>query len=242
MTQRRTIYFLVHILMVVGGALATVASGSMKDELQKATVFALGTSIIAAGLCGMVVWVYVAMSERSLELLRILDSSGLQWIYPSRAAQIRQEYAVRLEKARKQIDILGFGLKDFKRDYMQDLGDLSRSAEVRILLLDPNSPYATQRDKEEGQSVGVIKGEIDEFIKRFGESYGPDDQRLQLRTYFSLPEVNIFRIDDEIFWGPYLAGRASGNTLTMRVRRGGFMFDALTDHFERIWTDFSVSP
>lgn len=241
MMQRRITYFLVHVLIVAIGALATLASGSMEVEWQKATVFALGTSITAAGLCGMVVWVYIANSERSLDLLRVLDASGLQWLYPSRAAQIRNEYAVRLEKARKQIDILGFGLKDFKRDYMNDLGDLSRSAEVRILVLDPSSPYATQRDKEEGQSAGVIKGEIDEFIKGFKERYGENSERIRLRMYTSLPEVNIFRIDDEMFWGPYLAGRASGNTLTMRVRRGGFMFDALADHFERIWTDFSAS-
>lgn len=242
MKQRRVIYFLVHLLMVMVGALATLASGSMEAEWQKATFFALGTSVMAAGLCGMVVWVYVANSERSLDLLRVLDASGLQWLYPSRAAQIRSEYAVRLERARKQIDILGFGLKDFKRDYMSTLDELSRRAKVRILILDPRSTSAAQRDREEGQSVGIIKGEIDEFIKAFQESYGGDSERLQLRTYSSLPEVNIFRIDDEIFWGPYLAGRASGNTLTMRVRRGGYMFDALEAHFERVWTDFSRSP
>lgn len=239
MTQRRIIYFLIHILMVVGGSLATLASGSMDVEWQKATSFALGTSITAAGLCGMVVWVYIAISEKSLDLLRVLEASGLQWIYPSRAAQIRQEYAMRLEKARKRIDIVGFGLKDFKRDYMDQLGDFSKSARVRILVLDPSSTYATQRDREEGQSEGVIRGEIDEFITRFEERYGSDSDRLQLRKYTSLPEVNIFRIDDEIFWGPYLAGRASGNTFTMRVQRGGFMFDALVDHFDSIWNDFS---
>jgi len=241
MTQRRIIYFLVHIVMVVIGALITLASVSFGDAWQKATAFALGTSISAAGLCGMVVWVYIANSERSLEVLRVLDASGLEWIYPSRAAQIRQEYADRLQKARKQIDVLGFGLKDFKRDYMNELGDLSKGAKVRILVLAPHSPFATQRDKEERQSEGIIRGEVDEFIKGFKERYAPDDDRLQLRTYESLPEVNIFRIDDEIFWGPYLAGRASGNTLTMRVVRGGFMFEALADHFERIWTEFAAS-
>lgn len=241
MMQRRVVYFLVHLLIVVIGALATLASASINVEWQKTTVFALGTSITAAGLCGMVVWVYIANSEKGLDLLRVLDASGLQWIYPSRAAQIRSEYAVRLETAKKQIDILGFGLKDFKRDYMVDLGDLSKRANIRILVLDPASPYTAQRDKEEVQGAGVIKGEIEEFISGFKQRYDGNRDELQLRVYASLPEVNIFRIDDEIFWGPYLVGRASGNTPTMRVRRGGFMFDALEAHFERVWADFSES-
>lgn len=240
MAQRRLIYFLAHIITVVVGAFVTLASSWMEAEWQKATLFALGTSIAAAGLCGMVVWVYIASSEQSLALLKVLDAAGLEWLYPSRAAQIRGEYAARLKTAGNQIDILGFGLKDFKRDYMNELGSLSKRARVRILVLDPSSPHADQRDIEEGQGVGVIKAEIDEFVRGFRALYGDGErEQLELRTYRSLPEVNIFRIDDEIFWGPYLVGKASGNTLTMRVRRGGFVFESLEAHFERIWTDFS---
>jgi len=237
--QRRLIYFLAHIIMVVVGAFAALASAWMKVEWLKATIFALGTSIAAGGLCGMVVWVYIARSEQSLALLKMMDISGLEWLYPNRAAQIRNEYADRLKTAGKQIDVLGFGLKDFKRDYLNDLGDFSKRARIRILVLDPSSPYAEQRDKEEGQGAGIIKAEIEEFIRGFKELYGDNAEHLQLRTYSSLPEVNIFRIDDEIFWGPYLVGKASGNTLTMRVRRGGYVFDSLDAHFESIWTDFS---
>ncbi len=238
MAQRRLIYFLAHMLMVVIGALAALASATMEEGWLKATTFALGTSISAAGLCGMVIWVYIASSENSLALLKVLDAAGLEWIYPKRAAQIRDEYARRLASARKRVDIIGFGLTDFKRDYMEGLGAISNQATIRILLLKPTSPYASQRDKEENQGVGTIASQIDEFIRRFKERYGCGSEKLQIRFYTSLPEVNIFRIDDEIFWGPYLSGIASGNTPTMRVRRGGYLYDVLEKHFEHTWNEF----
>lgn len=242
MNRRHKIqYFLVHSVIILVGALVTVGSNSLEDEWFKAVGFALGTSIVAAGMCGLVVWVYIANSEGSLDLLKALEKSGLEWVYPKRAAQIRNEYAVRLQKAHRQIDILGFGLKDFKRDYMNDLGELSNRATIRILVLDPKSSFAAQRDSEENQSEGVIEAEVQEFISGFRTRYGDDRDGLQLHKYRSLPEVNIFRIDNEIFWGPYLVERASGNTPTMRVRQGGYMFDALESHFERIWSDFSES-
>ena len=69
-----------------------------------------------------------------------------------------------------------------------------------------------------------------------------NDGRLQVRVYKSLPTVNIFRIDDDLFWGPYLSGRASSNTLTVRIRRGTSIFDQLEAHFADIWDRFSEEP
>jgi len=241
MKVTRLVYFLSHIILVLLGSLVAIASGSVSSEWQKSLLFAVGTSIVAAGLCGMVVWVYLATTQEGVDRLKVLDTSGLDWIYPSRAAQIRSEYANRLQRANSSIDIIGFGLKDFKRDYLMDLEELSRRAKIRILLLDPNSPYGAQRDLEENQSEGVIKSEVSEFVKAFKARYEDGSDRMQLRLYSSLPEVNIFRIDDEIFWGPYLAGRASGNTITLRVKRGGYAFEALASHFDRVWNDFSRS-
>lgn len=241
MKQRRIIYFLSHVLMVVVGGAVALASG-LTSEGWQATLFSIGVSIIAAGLCGMIVWVYVASSERGFDQVRALEAAGIEWAYPIRAAQIRGEYQARLEKAKRNIDILGFGLKDFRRDYMDALGSLSKDARIRILILDPESPYATQRDLEEGQSAGVIKAEVEEFIKAFSTQYPHESPNLQLRMYHSLPEVNIFRVDDEMFWGPYLTGKASGNTTTLRVRKGGHIFVSLEAHFNHVWEYFSKPP
>jgi energy-converting hydrogenase Eha subunit E len=242
MRERRVIYFLAHSVLVLIGVIVTMAGAARDEDWLKSLLISVGTSIVATGLCGMVIWIYFANSERNLAFLDVISSAGVAWIYPSRAAQIRGEYEERLESARSNIDILGFGLKDFKRDYLPELGRLSSRAKIRILLLDPDSPYCAQRDLEEEQSPGVISDEIREFLRGYHERYAQQQVRIELRLYRSLPQVNIFRIDDEIFWGPYLTGRASGNTFTMRVRRGGYAFEGLMSHFESVWRDFTHQP
>jgi Domain of unknown function (DUF5919) len=231
-TATTVIYYLAHALLVAVGAALTSIGGTVWT--------AIGTSLIATGAAGAVIYVYLARTESARESLEMLSFFGLQRIYQRRAAQIRDEYATRLATASSNIDIIGFGLKDFRRDYIAELGDLAARTRVRILLLDPTSPFATQRDREEGQSTGTIADEINEFISQFRQLYGAHcPPTLELRLYTCLPMVNIFRIDNDLFWGPYLSGRASGNTVTIRVRRGGALFDDLLASFDSVWENHS---
>ena len=231
-TQTLTvIYYLAHALVVAIGAAVTLIGGVIWT--------AIGTSLIATGAAGAVIYVYLARTESARDLLDMFTDFGVTRIYDRRAAQIRDEYAIRLEKADENIDILGFGLKDCRRDYMAELGAMSARAHVRILLLDPSVAAAGQRDQEEGQSVGTIAGEIREFATQFQQHYGNGSPTLELHYFTCLPSVNIFRIDSDLFWGPYFVGRASGNTVTIRVRRGGVMYDQLLRHFNEIWDHWS---
>lgn len=189
----------------------------------------------------MIIWVYLAQVEVSADKLTNFSAAGLERVYDRRAAQIRDEYAVRLNSAKHRVDIMGYGLKDFRRDYISELGAIAARAKVRILLLDPASPYAAQRDDEESQSAGTIKGEVEEFISQFKQKYPMKSENLELRLYTCLPMVNIFRIDGDLFWGPYLAGKASGNTITVRVSQGGLMYGQLVEHFEIVWDRYSCA-
>lgn len=238
MTHRRIIYFLAHALLVaVGTAVSLVGNG--QTEPTKTVLIAIGTSLIATGAAGMIIWVYLARVERNSDKLDNFFRAGLEWVHERRAAQIRNEYATRLQKATDQIDIIGFGLSDFRRDYIDELGAMSARAQIRILLLDPSSDYASQRDKEEGQTVGTISAEITEFVSQYQKRYSTSPPvNLRLKFYTSLPLLNVFRIDNETFFGPYLAGKASGNTFTMRVARGS-IFDQLATHFEELWEHHS---
>ncbi|GIF67793.1 hypothetical protein Ais01nite_58280 [Asanoa ishikariensis] len=225
------VYYLVHALIVAVGAIITM--------INKPVATAIGTSLIATGAAGAVIYIYLIRTETAREALEMFNVFGLHRIYDRRAAQIRGEYASRLARANSKIDIIGFGLKDFRRDYIAELGALSQKTTIRILLLDPDSPLAAQRDKEEGQSVGTIAGEIREFATQFQQHYGKGSPTLSLRLYTCCPMINIFRIDNDIFWGPYFVGRASGNTATFRVRRGAILFDQLQQHFDEVWDKFS---
>jgi hypothetical protein len=225
------IYYLAHALVIAVGAALTLLRGPIWT--------AIGTSLIATGAAGSVIYLYLSRTDRARDAIDTLNRFGLATVYDRRAAQIRNEYAIRLDQARSAIDILGFGLKDFRRDYISTLGALASRAPIRILLIDPFSEFSSMRDREENQTVGTIQSEVLEFIAQFKARYTPTSHpNLSVRLYTSLPLVNIFRIDDEIFWGPYLAGQASGNTITLRVTRG-LIFEQLMGHFNELWSNFS---
>ena len=84
---------------------------------------------------------------------------------------------------------------------------------------------------------------MQEFIRRTRSLIvrRSDSPRFQVRLYKCLPSVNIFRIDDELFWGPYLIREQSRNTPTFIVRKGGILFDTLAKHFNTIWSDPELS-
>ena len=234
------IYYLVHALVLTVGVILTELGGQVWP--------AIGTSLIATGAAGWVIYLYVAQTEGIRERLQVLNNLGIISAFDRRAAQIRSQYADRLRVAKKSIDIIGFGLSDFRRDYMAELPALAARTTVRILLIDPNSPtpatsFCDQRDREEGQTEGTIASQVNEFLQALARLPNrPPTDRLQVRLYQSLPLVNLFRIDDEILWGPFFVGRASGNTTTQVVRRGGVMYDQLMEHFEEVWTKFSRTP
>lgn len=225
------IYYLAYAVVIAVGAALTLLHGTIWT--------AIGTSLIATGAAGSVVYLYIARTDTTREAIEMLSRFGLARIYDRRAAGIREEYAIRLDHAKAQIDILGFDLRDFRRDYMSDLGVLAARARIRILLIDPLSPACAMRDREENQREGVIRGQVEDFVAQFRERYqSGENPRLSVRFFTCLPLVNIFRIDDEIFWGPYLAGRAGGNTITLRVNRG-VLYEQLLGHFDRVWKDHS---
>lgn len=225
------IYYMAHALLIAVGAALTL--------LEKPIWTAIGTSLIAAGAAGAVIYLYIGRTETARQAIETLTRFGLTRVYERRAAQIREEYATRLDRARAQVDILGFGLKDFRRDYIDTLGALSDRARIRILLIDPYSDLCAMRDREEGQGEGTIQSEVKEFISQFKQRYASiDPDCLSLRIFTCLPLVNIFKIDNEIFWGPWLVGQASGNTITLRVARG-ILYEQLSAHFDNIWDNFS---
>ena len=199
----------------------------------------LGTGLIATGIAGLVLYLYVRSTFDLQDKLQIITDAGLTNVFRHRSMRIKPEYDRRLRKA-KQIDLIGYGLKAFREDYSQEFPDWSRRADVRILLTDPEFPsrqrsFADIRDAEENRLVGETRESVLIFEQEVDELANLDRARFQIRRMPTIPAINLLRIDDEIFWGPYLMGEQSRNTPTLLVRRGGFMFDALSRHFDATW-------
>jgi hypothetical protein len=145
------------------------------------------------------------------------------------------------------IDLVGFGLSAFREDYLKDFVSWSHRADVRILLIDPDFPtrdhsLADQRDREENNPVGQIRSDVDAFEKAVSKLTGVNRKRFKVHRMRAIPAINMFRIDDDVFWGPYLMQQQSRNTPTLLATRGGFLFDMLQKHFDALWAQSSPSP
>jgi hypothetical protein len=208
---------------------------------------AVGSSVIATGITGAVIFFYVVLSEATTESLAIITEFGFVTAFEARAARIKEEYDKHLESVHEHIDLIGFGLRALREDYLKEFPNWKQRANVRILLLDPEFPsernsYSRQRDNEEGNSPGTIENDVRQFIKETSCLRGiAGEYSFEIRLYRCLPAINIFRIDNKLFWGPYLIKEQSRNTPTFLVRRGGVLFERLTEHFKTIWEDNNLS-
>src|SRR6266852_1583941 len=219
LTPPNAIYILCHFVLILGGFLLVYLSNA------NSVLFAVGASIAAAGLSGWMILGYVIASDTMRKRLDIVLKFGITNAFDGRSVVIRKEYEDRLVRARERIDIMGFGLSSLREDFTREFGKWKQRARIRILLLDPEFPnadcsYALQRDKEEKTPVGQIANHVKQFVADIG-NIATQHGSLQVRLYRCLPTLNIFRIDDELFWGPYLMGEPSRNCPTFLVRRGG---------------------
>jgi len=233
-TPTSLVYILVHVVLFLGGFALVRSSGTVQQGV--------GASLIAAAVTGWVIFVYVRSSENRIEGLEILNRFGFVTVFEARATRIKPEYDRRLAQARQSIDIMGFGLKALWEDYHNQFAEWQGRTAVRILLIDPNSPYAQQRDKEEFEIQGSIRSSAKRFLRETEALRLNRGQHcFEVRLYTCLPSINIFRVDDEMFWGPYLIGMQSRNAPTFVVRRGGELYRRLLEHFEAIWADPKLS-
>jgi hypothetical protein len=231
-----------HIVMAAAGIFLTIiaAQSDHKDIL-----LGVGGSLIAAGIAGEILFLYVVSSQNTRDKLDLISAAGLQQVFETRSVSIRNEYHTRLRGA-KEVDILGFGLSSFRQDYGNQFSELSFKTRFRILLLDPDFPSSNEsiasiRDREEGNNVGNIKRDIEAFENTIRTAQGLNKDNFSARRLAALPSINVFRIDDELFWGPYLIANQSRNMPTLLVRRGGFLYDQIKAHFDELWASDQFS-
>jgi hypothetical protein len=218
----------------------------LQNWLGKGLAEGIGGSLIATGITGILLFLYIQSSDTVRQRLEVFTTAGLMNVFPHRSVRMRSEYEGRLARA-KRIDLVGWGLSAFRQDFGSEFVKWSHQADVRILLIDPDFPtrrnsVADQRDREENRPPGETRDQVEEFEKLVAGLDGLDTRKFQVRRTRAVPSINVFRIDDEIFWGPYLIGQQSRNTPTLIVRRGGFLFTSLEQHFDELWRQAEQQP
>jgi hypothetical protein len=77
-----------HIVMLAVGIFFTVIAG---QSVHKEVLLGIGGSLIAAGIAGEILFLYVASSQQTRDKLDLLSIAGLQRIFPTRSVSIRDE-------------------------------------------------------------------------------------------------------------------------------------------------------
>lgn len=232
LSQRLVVYLIVQTsLLAVGVCLVVLVNGNVS--------LAIGTSLLAGAAAGYALFAYVLLTDGWSRRIEALLDLGLRQVWLHRSVRMKAEYDHRLDAAHEAIDLLGFGQRSFREDQAQNFRVwLARGVTVRLLLLDPEYPskeaaFAAQRDREEGG--GSIANDVAAFLQELKRQQLHEDDKFCVRLFRCLPTLNVFRIDDELFWGPYLLRQQSRNSPTLLVARGGPLFDAILGHFDAIW-------
>ncbi len=238
LSQRLIVYLVMQMFLLVVGVLVVVL-GNGKVGL------AIGTSLLASGAAGGALFAYVLLSDRWSRRVESLLNSGLREVWTVRSVQMRSEYDQRLDAARENIDLIGFGQRSFREDHIDDFAAwMGRGVTMRLMLLDPTFPspdfaYADQRDHEEGS--GSIAEDVNRFLKEIKARDLHHNELLSIRLFRCLPVLNLLRIDDDLFWGPYLIRKPSRSSPTLLTVRGGPLFKTLLTHFDDIWQQPGLS-
>jgi hypothetical protein len=232
------IYVLVHVVVFLIGLILVILGGRV--------FVAIGASLIAAGMAGWVIFVYILFARNKARSLQLLRDFGLERAYNERGPNIRDVYEPRLNDAEDSIDIMGFGLRTFREDFGHKFEDWAHTLEVRVLLIDPSYPgdghrYADQRDLEEGDNPGRIRSDVNAFINETKDLINDPEANFEVRLYQCLPAMTVFRIDDEIFWGPYSVNDQSRNMPIFLISNRGEMHSYLLTHFNAVWDDGQLS-
>lgn len=231
-TPDHRVYLLIHVLLFVSGLAIAQTGGPIR--------IAIGTSVSATGVCGWAIYFWIRVTDNSTQALARIRQIGIIDAFPARSVPIRPEYERRFNAARDQIDFLGFGLRALREDFGDSFSAWLNHTRIRVLLVDPEAPsseltYADQRDREEGNSHGAIRNDVTQFLAFMTPLVNKYPKNLRIRLYCCMPAINVCRIDNEIFWGPYILGEQSRNTPTFLIDRSGIMYSVLARHYEEIW-------
>lgn len=195
----------------------------------------VGCSLLASGIV-------ILAQELLLEGKKVdpLEEWGLEKIYETRAEKSK-ESDPELDKAKEQLDVIAFGLKSFRSKHTKRVEKiLKRGVNVRILTMNPNEDnlFLKQREHEEEETEGQIRNSIVQLVK-WADNLNSRNYagKIEIKGYKCMTLDFYWRVDNDIYVGPYWYHVGSQQTITYKFHKGGKGFDTYSDYFEELWND-----
>lgn len=195
----------------------------------------IGCSLLASGIV-------ILAQELLVEGKRTdpLEEWGLEKIFETRAEK-NKESDPELDKAKEQVDAIAFGLKSFRTKHARKVERiLKKGVNVRILTMNPDKDnlFLKQREIEEEEPEGQIRNSIDQLVSWANilnsRNYAG---KIEIKGYKCMTLDFYWRVDNDIYIGPYWYHVGSQQTITYKFRKGRKGFDIYKDYFEELWND-----
>ncbi len=218
------------VVIILVGISLCIASAYVKTPWDNICL-STGCSLIASGLV-------ILMHDFFIERKKVseLDEWKLEKIYSTRAER-NSEADPNIENAKYCIDGIAFGLSTFRTMYGKKIEQcLKKGVQIRLLTMDPTGQFISVREEEEKTASGGIRDTITEMIdwaNRLNQSNSKG--KIVIKGYNSMTLDYYWRVDDEIYIGPYWYGYKSSDTITYKFVAGGRGFQHYSDYFEALW-------
>ena len=225
------------LAVIIGGIVLCLIDLFLANTYSKIWI-SVGCSLIASGL---VILLTTLLVDRKKE--NPLDEWKIDKIFSTRMEK-NIESDPKLELVKNYVDGIAFGLSKFRSQQNKRVeACLKRGLNFRFITMNPDSPFLSQRDKEEDKAEGTTKDSIEKLVK-WADALNRQKYsgRIIIKAYNCMTLDFYWRLDDELFIGPYWLGEDSSTTITYKFKEGGKGFSRYSEYFERLWeySDFSI--
>jgi len=238
------IILLIGIILVLLGLLTNIVDSekifNIDLSLIQSVLISVGTSIIASGIISFLIVKYIHSYQDSLR--NIVDEWGMRRI--DIRSDINPDINEKLQSMDTGMDIIAFGMKNFlsvKGDLL--IQKLNKGCQVRILTINPESPYIKQREKEEFELEGQIKNSIDFMIEwaRSTKNNLSNSDLISVKVYDGLPQDMYQKVDEYVYVGPFLYGKPSQQTIAYSYIPKSKGSKYYISYFNKLWNDENYS-
>lgn len=218
------------LLFILG--ISLILLDIFKFKTEKGLWISVGCSLIASSLV-------IILTALCVE--RVKDNPLKEWgiaqIYPSRAV-MNTDCEVSVNNAKYKIDAIGFGFRSYRDQKSKDTEKLlKRGVNFRIITMDPDTAFVHQREKEEGEVDGQISNSIRQLVT-WADNLNKKKYagKIVIKGYSCMTLHFYWRVDDEMYTGPYWYGKGSQQTISYKYGAGK-AFNAYSDYFESLWNN-----
>lgn len=213
--------------------IAFLAGFVLTSYSNNPALYAVATSLMASALFA-VIYDFFYIDKRHSDA----DEWKLTRIYDTRSDK-NKDSDPKLPALKDRLDGVAFGLKTFRDRESKQLEDcLRRGVMIRLVTMDPESPNVAQREKEENEVKGQIRKTILDLVAWADELNRHEYKgKIIVKGYSCMTLDFYWRMDDELYFGPYWLSESSKQTVTYKYERGGKGFERYSAYFDRVWSN-----